>query len=199
MDFSKIKELFAGIRDSVESKINVGELTERDRYIIYGVAGLLAIIIIYLAVFSFSSKVSNLEKRVLTLETDLQRVANLKSEYIESSRQLKNLVKSGARQTGPLISVVEKVLLSESVERKKFSIKDRNQRSKDTEDIYNEKSVEVQIKQIPLGKMIDILYAFQSKNTNLKVKGLRIRTRFDNSNSVDIYFKVSTFEFKEVS
>lgn len=199
MDFSKIKELFAGIRESIESNINISELTERDRYIIYGVAGFLAVIIIYLAVFSFSSKVSNLEKRVLTLETDLQRVANLKSEYIESSRQLKNLVKSGSKQTGPLISVVEKVLLSESVERKNFSIKDRNQRSKDAEDIYNEKSVEVQIKQIPLGKMIDILYAFQSKNTNLKVKGLRIRTRFDNSNSVDIYFMVSTFEFKEVS
>lgn len=199
MDFSKIKELFAGIRESIESKINISEFTERDRYIIYGVAGFLAVIIIYLAVFSFSSKVSNLEKRVLTLETDLQRVADLKSEYIESSRQLKNLVKSGSKQTGPLISVVEKVLLSESVERKNFSIKDRNQRSKDAEDIYNEKSVEVQIKQIPLGKMIDILYAFQSKNTNLKVKGLRIRTRFDNSNSVDIYFMVSTFEFKEVS
>ncbi|HSG29922.1 MAG TPA: hypothetical protein VLB82_00080 [Thermodesulfobacteriota bacterium] len=199
MDFSKIKELFAGIRESIESNINISELTERDRYIIYGVAGFLAVIIIYLAVFSFSSKVSNLEKRVLTLETDLQRVADLKSEYIESSRQLKNLVKSGSKQTGPLISVVEKVLLSESVERKNFSIKDRNQRSKDAEDIYNEKSVEVQIKQIPLGKMIDILYAFQSKNTNLKVKGLRIRTRFDNSNSVDIYFMVSTFEFKEVS
>lgn len=199
MDFSKIKELFAGIRESIESNINISELTERDRYIIYGVAGFLAVIISYLAVFSFSSKVSNLEKRVLTLETDLQRVADLKSEYIESSRQLKNLVKSGSKQTGPLISVVEKVLLSESVERKNFSIKDRNQRSKDAEDIYNEKSVEVQIKQIPLGKMIDILYAFQSKNTNLKVKGLRIRTRFDNSNSVDIYFMVSTFEFKEVS
>ena len=197
MDFSKIKDFFADIKKTLQGKVNVSEITERDRYILFGCLGIFAAVLIYLTVFSFTSAVSSLEKKVLVLENDLQRVGELKTEYNISSKQLKKLVKVNPKQ-GPLISTVEKILLEENVDRKKFSIKDRNKRNKDTEEIYNEKSVDVTIKQIPLGKMIDVLYAFQSKTSYLKVKGLRVRTRFDSSNSVDLFFMVSTFEFKDV-
>lgn len=197
MDFSKIKDFFADIKKTLQGKINVSEITERDRYILFGCLGIFAAVLIYLTVFSFTSAVSSLEKKVLVLENDLQRVSELKTEYNISSKRLKELVKGNPKQ-GPLISTVEKILLEENVDRKKFSIKDRNKRYKDTEEIYDEKSVDVTIKQIPLGKVIDVLYAFQSKTSYLKVKGLRVRTRFDSSNSVDLSFRVSTFEFKDV-
>jgi len=199
MDFSKIKDFFADIKKTLLGKINVSEITERDRYILFGCLGIFAAVLIYLTVFSFTSAVSSLEKKVLVLENDLQRVYELKTEYAISSKQLKMLIKENPKQ-GPLISTIEKILLEENVDRKKFSIKDKNKRNKDTEEIYNEKSVDVTIKQIPLGKMIDVLYAFQSKSKTsyLKVKGLRVRTRFDSSNLVDLFFMVSTFEFKDV-
>lgn len=199
MDFSKIKDFFADIKKTLQGKINVSEITERDRYILFGCLGIFAAVLIYLTVFSFTSAVSSLEKKVLVLENDLQRVYELKTEYAISSRQLKMLIKENPKQ-GPLISTIEKILLEENVDRKKFSIKDKNKRNKDTEEIYNEKSVDVTIKQIPLGKMIDVLYAFQSKSKTsyLKVKGLRVRTRFDSSDLVDLFFMVSTFEFKDV-
>jgi len=199
MDFSKIKDFFADIKKTLLGKINVSEITERDRYILFGCLGIFAAVLIYLTVFSFTSAVSSLEKKVLVLENDLQRVYELKTEYAISSKQLKILIKENPKQ-GPLISTIEKILLEENVDRKKFSIKDKNKRNKDTEEIYNEKSVDVTIKQIPLGKMIDVLYAFQSKSKTsyLKVKGLRVRTRFDSSDLVDLFFMVSTFEFKDV-
>lgn len=199
MDFSKIKDFFADIKKTLLGKINVSEITERDRYILFGCLGIFAAVLIYLTVFSFTSAVSSLEKKVLVLENDLQRVYELKTEYVISSKQLKMLIKENPKQ-GPLISTIEKILLEENVDRKKFSIKDKNKRNKDTEEIYNEKSVDVTIKQIPLGKMIDVLYAFQSKSKTsyLKVKGLRVRTRFDSSDLVDLFFMVSTFEFKDV-
>lgn len=199
MDFSNIKDFFADIKKTLLGKINVSEITERDRYILFGCLGIFAAVLIYLTVFSFTSAVSSLEKKVLVLENDLQRVYELKTEYAISSKQLKMLIKENPKQ-GPLISTIEKILLEENVDRKKFSIKDKNKRNKDTEEIYNEKSVDVTIKQIPLGKMIDVLYAFQSKSKTsyLKVKGLRVRTRFDSSNLVDLFFMVSTFEFKDV-
>ena len=197
MDFLKIKDFFADIKKTLQCKINVSEITERDRYILFGCLGIFAAVLIYLTVFSFTSAVSSLEKKVLVLENDLQRVGELKTEYAISSKRLKEMIKGNPKQ-GPLISTVEKILLEENVDRKKFSIKDRNKRNKDTEEIYNEKSVDVTIKQIPLGKVIDVLYAFQSKTSYLKVKGLRVRTRFDSSNSVDLSFRVSTFEFKDV-
>jgi len=199
MDFSNIKDFFADIKKTLLGKINVSEITERDRYILFGCLGIFAAVLIYLTVFSFTSAVSSLEKKVLVLENDLQRVYELKTEYTISSKQLKILIKENPKQ-GPLISTIEKILLEENVDRKKFSIKDKNKRNKDTEEIYNEKSVDVTIKQIPLGKMIDVLYAFQSKSKTsyLKVKGLRVRTRFDSSDLVDLFFMVSTFEFKDV-
>jgi len=197
MDFSKIKDFFADIKKTLQGRVNVSEITERDRYILFGCLGIFAAVLIYLTVFSFTSAVSSLEKKVLVLENDLQRVSELKTEYAISSKKLKVLVDLNPPQ-GPLISTVEKLLLEEKVDRKKFSIKDRNTKNKDTEEIYNEKSVDVTIKQIPLGKVIDVLYAFQSKTSYLKVKGLRVRTRFDSSNSVDLLFMVSTFEFKDV-
>ncbi|MCH7927512.1 MAG: hypothetical protein IID03_05940 [Candidatus Dadabacteria bacterium] len=199
MDFSNIKDFFADIKKTLLGKINVSEITERDRYILFGCLGIFAAVLIYLTVFSFTSAVSSLEKKVLVLENDLQRVYELKTEYAISSKQLKMLIKENPKQ-GPLISTIEKILLEENVDRKKFSIKDKNKRNKDTEEIYNEKSVDVTIKQIPLGKMIDVLYAFQSKSKTsyLKVKGLRVRTRFDSSDLVDLFFMVSTFEFKDV-
>lgn len=199
MDFSNIKDFFADIKKTLLGKINVSEITERDRYILFGCLGIFAAVLIYLTVFSFTSAVSSLEKKVLVLENDLQRVYELKTEYAISSKQLKVLIKENPKQ-GPLISTIEKILLEENIDRKKFSIKDKNKRNKDTEEIYNEKSVDVTIKQIPLGKMIDVLYAFQSKSKTsyLKVKGLRVRTRFDSSDLVDLFFMVSTFEFKDV-
>jgi hypothetical protein len=199
MDFSKIKDFFADIKKTLQGKVNISEITERDRYILFGCIGIFAAVLIYLTVFSFTSAVSSLEKKVLVLENDLQRVYELKTEYAISSKRLKKLIDGNPKQ-GPLISTVEKLLLAENIDRKKFSIKDRNKRNKDTEEIYNEKSVDVTIKQIPLGKMIDVLYAFQSKSKTsyLKVKGLRVRTRFDSSNSVDLFFMVSTFEFKDI-
>ncbi|TDJ05111.1 MAG: hypothetical protein E2O67_05770 [Deltaproteobacteria bacterium] len=199
MDFSNIKDFFADIKKTLLGKINVSEITERDRYILFGCLGIFAAVLIYLTVFSFTSAVSSLEKKVLVLENDLQRVYELKTEYAISSKQLKMLIKENPKQ-GPLISTIEKILLEENIDRKKFSIKDKNKRNKDTEEIYNEKSVDVTIKQIPLGKMIDVLYAFQSKSKTsyLKVKGLRVRTRFDSSDLVDLFFMVSTFEFKDV-
>ena len=199
MDFSNTKDFFADIKKTLLGKINVSEITERDRYILFGCLGIFAAVLIYLTVFSFTSAVSSLEKKVLVLENDLQRVYELKTEYAISSKQLKMLIKENPKQ-GPLISTIEKILLEENVDRKKFSIKDKNKRNKDTEEIYNEKSVDVTIKQIPLGKMIDVLYAFQSKSKTsyLKVKGLRVRTRFDSSDLVELFFMVSTFEFKDV-
>ena len=141
MDFSNIKK-------ALQDKVNITEITERDRYILFGCLAVFALILIYLTVFSFSSTVSSMEKKVLVLENDLQRVGELKTEYAISSKQLQILVKKNPTQ-GPLISTVEKLLLAESIDRKKFSIKDRNQRNKEAEEIYNEKSVDVSIKQIP--------------------------------------------------
>ena len=134
MNLSKIKDFFEDIKKTLLVKINVSEITERDSYILFLYFGIFAAVLIYLTVFSFTSAVSSLEKKVLVLENDLQRVYELKTEYAISSKQLKILIKENPKQ-GPLISTIEKILLEEIVDRKNFSINDKNNRNKETKKI----------------------------------------------------------------
>jgi type II secretory pathway component PulM len=199
MDRRKFLELFETIKLRMFERIGNTNLTDRDRRLLTSLGFFLILIIIYLVIFSFGSAVDKLESKAVKLEQDVLKVKELKTEYIRSSQNLKKLLKSSKRRSTPLISEVEKILLNENVDRKYFSIRDRQTRNQNGEEIYDERAVDVEIKNVPLDKMINILYAVQSRPSNLKISGLRLRTRFDNSNSIDIYFRVSTFEFKEVA
>jgi hypothetical protein len=91
---------------------------------------------------------------------------------------------------------VEKILVDAQVDRSSFSISSRTDTSGD---LYDEKSIDVDIKKLPLNKAVDLLYKIQTNPNFLKVSKFRIRTRFDNPNLLDASFRVSTFKFKQVS
>lgn len=194
-----ISNKIESIKLKLSGKLENINLTERDRKLLMSIAGFCMLLIIYLVIFSFGSAVGSLEKKAAKLEQDALKVKKLKAEYLNSSNTLKKLMKGSKRRSTPLISEVEKILLNENIDRKDFSIRDKQVRDQNEEVIYDERAVDVEIKNVPLNKMIDILYSVQARPSNLKISGLRMKTRFDNSNSIDVYFRVSTFEFKEVA
>jgi len=194
-----ISHIIESVKIKLSGRLENINLTDRDRKLLISIAGFFILLIIYIAIFSFGSAVSNLEKKAAKLQQDAIKVKELKAEYLNSSNTLKRLMKGSKRRSTPLISEVEKILLGENIDRKDFSIRDKQVRDQNEEEIYDERAVDVEIKNVPLNKMIDILYSVQTRPSNLKISGLRMRTRFDNSNSIDVYFRVSTFEFKEVA
>ena len=198
-DKKRISKKVEDLKRMLSGRIENINLTERDRKLIMFVTGFFILLIIYMLIFSFGSAVNNLEKKAAKLQQDVLKVKELKTEYLNSSNTLKRLMKGSKRRSTPLISEVEKIILDENIDRKNFSIKDKQVRDQDEDVIYDERAVDVDIKNVPLNKMIDILYNVQTRPSNLKIGGLRLKTRFDNSNSVDVYFRVSAFEFKEVA
>jgi len=194
-----ISHIIKSVKIKLSGRLENINLTDRDRKLLISIVGFFILLIIYIAIFSFGSAVSNLEKKAAKLQQDAIKVKELKEEYLKSSNTLKRLMKGSKRRSTPLISEVEKILLGENIDRKDFSIRDKQVRDKSEEEIYDERAVDVEIKNVPLNKMIDILYSVQTRPSNLKISGLRMKTRFDNSNSIDVYFRVSTFEFKEVA
>ena len=194
-----LEEKLQEIRSKISDGLSRADISQRDKKILLLVGVLCLVLFVYLVVFSFSSSIGRLESKVVKLEADLQKSKSLKIEYLQSSSELKRLLKNAKKRTTPLISEVERILLDESVNRKDFSIKDFNLRDRQEEELYNERAVDVKIKKVTLKKMVDILYAFQSRPTNLKIGGLKLKTRFDNKDSVDLDFRVSTFEFKDIS
>ncbi|MCL4246170.1 MAG: type 4a pilus biogenesis protein PilO [Candidatus Dadabacteria bacterium] len=183
---------------SAREKLAQISSTERDRRaVIIGAAGL-CLLVLYIVFHSISSGTDRLEKRVVQLETELGRIQELKTEYEESQKKIAVLSSKIKEEDEPLISIVEQILLSENLDRKNFSIRDVNLRTS-TEDFYEERSIDVELKNISLKDLVDVLYKIQNAPSFLKVSNLNLSTKFDKSDSLTVKLRVSTFRFKEVT
>jgi len=190
----KIQELIEKSREKFYSLIS----TERDRRALLLGGSAIAIIVIYLVFHSFSTGTERLEKRSVQLKKELKEVKVLRAEYENSSKKIAELSSKIEKEKEALISVVEKILLDEKLDRKYFSIRDVNSRTNFDEDFYEEKSVDVELNKISLSNLVDILYKFQNR-PSLKVTNLNISTKFGKSDSMNVKLRVSTYEFKQVS
>jgi len=190
----KIKKVSGELRERIARLSS----SERDvRAIRIGAAGI-CLIIFYVVFHSITSGTERLEKQVRQLETELGRIENLRTEYEGSKQRMTELSSKIKEEREPLISVVEKILLDENIDRKNFSIKDVNLRTTDSEDFYEEKSIDVELKDLSLKDLIDILYKIQNTKSFLKVSNLNISTKYNKSDSMTVKLRVSTFEFREL-
>lgn len=198
MDIDKIKENIKGFIDQSREKLQTLFSTDRDRraLLIGGVT--IVLVVFYLVFLSFSSGTRNLEKRSALLEKELKEVKVLRAEYENSNKKIAELSSKIKKEKEALISVVEKILLDEKLDRKNFSIRDVNSKTNSDEDFYEEKSVDIELNKISLSNLVDILFKIQKK-TSLKVSNLNISTKFDKSESINVKLRISTYEFKQVS
>lgn len=190
----KIKNLLEKIKEYTGNK----EFSERDKRAIVIACAAVLFFIVFGVFSSFSSGSKKSKKTVKALREQLEEVKTARKEYEYSKQTLEDITKSIKREDEALISVVEKVMLDNQVDKKTFSIKDSNSSSTGVDDMYNESAVQVDIKRIPIEKVIDILYAFQNRESFIKISNLVLKTKFDKSNSLDVSFRLSTFEFNKV-
>ena len=190
----KIQELIEKSREKFYSLIS----TERDRRVLLLGGSAIVIIVIYLVFHSYSSGTDHLQKRSAQLEKELREVIVLKAEYEDSNKKIVELSSKIKKENEALISVVEKILLNEKLDRTNFSIRDVNSRTNSNEDFYEEKSVDVELNKISLSNLVDILYKLQNK-PSLKVSNVSISTKSGKSDSMNVKLRVSTYEFKQVS
>ena len=199
MELSSLTKSINNAVRSARERLTQISSTERDRRaVIIGAAGL-CLLILYIVFHSISSGTDRLEKRVTQLETELGRIQELKTEYEDSQKKIAVLSSKIKEEDEPLISIVEQILLSENLDRKNFSIRDVNLRTSDSEDFYEERSIDVELKNISLKDLVDVLYKIQNAPSFLKVSNLNLSTKFDRSDSLTVKLRVSTFRFKEVT
>ena len=135
-------------------------------------------------------------KKVVVLRDQLEKVKALKNEYEYSKNLLNSLTSSVRKEEEALISVVEKILVDNNVDRKSFSIKDSNVMSDVSEGFYDEKVVQVDVKKIDVQKVLDVLYSIQTRESFLKVSNLKLKTKFGQESLLDMSFRLSTFELR---
>ncbi len=195
MDTNTILENIKILVNQARERIQQIAASERDRKTVRYAALGASILILYLIFQFFSSGSERLEKKAQTLQIELKKLDSLRDEYVQTKHRIEELSKAIKTGDESLISVVEKILVESRVDRGNFSIKSRTSTSVD---LYEETSVDVELKKIPLDKMVDVLYKIQTMPDFLKVSKLRPQTRFDNPDLMDASFRVSTFKLNKV-
>lgn len=65
-------------------------------------------------------------------------------------------------------------------------------------ELFDESVAEVKLSKVTLPQMIDFLYSIEyDKDKLLRVKELRVRSRFDNTQQFDVSFEVSTYRLQQ--
>ncbi len=182
----------------IRGRIQQVSASKRDKRAVIISAITISVFIVFIIFQFLSTGTERLTKKVDALNSDLEKIENLRKRLEESNRRISQLTSSYKSGDEALISVVEDILVNEQIDRGSFSIKDSNTSAPPTEDLYKEKSVDVEIRKVPLNKVVDLLYKVQVGRSLLKVSNLRIRTRFDNPDLIDVNFRISSFEFKKV-
>ncbi len=195
MDANTILENIKILVNQAQVRIQQIAASERDRKTVRYAALGGSIIILYLIFQFFSSGSESLQKKAQALQIELKKIDSLREEYVQTNHRIEELSKEIKPGDESLISVVEKILVEARVDRGNFSIKSR---TSTTVDLYEETSVDVDLKKIPLDKMVDVLYKIQTMPVFLKVSKLRPQTRFDNPDLLDATFRVSTFKLNKV-
>lgn len=195
MDYTELLNRVAAIKDKYLGRAIT---SERDKKILILGGVFLVLFILFYVYQSYSSQVDKYEKQAVALEQQLVKVKALARDYEESTNRLESITRSIKKEDEALISVLEKILVDNRIQREDFSIKDSNTRISDTEDLYDVTSVQVDIRRVQLGKLIDVLYNIQTRESFLKVSDLKMRTKFDKPELIDASFTLSTFEFKKV-
>ena len=180
----------------VRDLIGTRDFSTRDVRAIQIGAAALAIFLIFSVYRAVLPGGSAIRSEVGQMRLQLNEIRALKEEYRYSRDILSKVSGSMKEEKEALISVVEKTLIRNGIDRRSFSIRGTNP-SVRGKGIERERAVLVKINKVSVPRVLNVLYVFQKSKTILKVSDLRIKTRFDNPNLTDVSFRLSTFSFSK--
>lgn len=195
MDYKEILNRIKSRSNEISQRLIT---SERDRNILRIGAVALVCFVLLFVYQSYSGKASQYERQVNALQQELVTVKRLSKDYRESTEMLRKLSSSIQKENEALISVIEKILVDNQIDRQNFSIKDSSTRTSGDDGLYEVTSIEVDLRRVQIYKLLDVIYTVNTRDSFLKVSDLRMRARFDNPDRIDATFKLSTYEFKQV-
>ncbi|MEM4657983.1 MAG: hypothetical protein QXX77_06120 [Candidatus Methanosuratincola sp.] len=170
-------------------------LSERDRRaVLWGALGVLVLVVL-IFFHTMSTVNKRLEMQEKALREQLEEIKSLEKEYYASKKMASEIAEGMSSPNQSLLSVIERILVSENIERASFTI---SSRSPTSWELYEEISVDVKIQKIALDKVIDVLYEIENSPTFLKISKFKMSARFDNPNLLDVSFRISNYKFQQV-
>lgn len=180
----------------VRELVDRGDFSPRDVRALKIAAVAVALFILFSAYRAVFPGGSEVKSEIGQVRLQLNEMRSLKDEYRYSRDLLAKVSGSMKEEREALISVAEKVLVRNGIDRRSFSIKGTNPSGRG-KGIQRERAVLVKINKVPVPRVLSVLYTFQKSKTILKVSDFRIKTRFDDPDLTDVSFRLSTFSFSE--
>ncbi len=168
------------------------KLSRRERNVLIGAAAFLLVLGLYLLVDSSVQRYHLLEKKIVTKKAEIRQISRLRAEYLEAHRQLANIKKQldRGKKGFSILSFIEDLAKKENMRENIGSVKPKKM---PLNDAYEEHLVEIHMENVSLPDLVDFIYRIEHSGHLLKVKRLRIKTRYDNRDLLNVTLQVTTY------
>jgi type II secretory pathway component PulM len=153
-------------------------------------AGLLAALVWLVLVQPILSQRDASAARIQAAELQIRTVEDLAGRYAQVAGRLdavEQRIRSGPR--GEIFTTLEQLAQQSAVK-----VDAMEPRTTPASDAYQETKVQVGLKDVTLAQLVGYLHRIESAPQLLSIKTLRIRTRGDKPELLDVTFTVSSFE-----
>jgi hypothetical protein len=165
-------------------------LSVRERMLV-SLVGVLAVGLLVLAlVFQLLALGDRIDARRAAAEQQLEAMTRLRREFDDVNVRLRSVeerIQSGQR--GNLRTTLESL-----AQRANVKVESMEPQASPTHDRYRETKVEVGLREVTLAQAVSYLHEIEQTPQPLSVKALRIRTRQEKPEFLDVTFTVSYFE-----
>jgi Sec-independent protein translocase protein TatA len=154
------------------------------------------VLIIVLPVWAASSRITKLEQDVGQSSRQFRDVVRAIESYNRRKAELTGLQQSmasgfDASPATTIESIADKNGMKEQIDSLKA-------RAAPPSEFFEESSVDVRLKRVKLGPLIDFLTAVENDPEKmLRIKALDIKSRYDNKQDLDVSLTVSTYRLLE--
>ena len=173
-------------------KIN---LSQRDQRVLIAAGAFFVLMILYLGVDSVLQGYDNLEGKIAKKRVEVEKITRLRAQYMEAHKQLADIkAKLDQMEKGfSVLSFIEDLANKENIRENIGSVKPKKIPLNDS---YDESIVELKMDNVSLSELVDFIYKIENSGHLLKVKRLRIKTRYDNRDLLNVTLQVTTYKRK---
>lgn len=168
------------------------DLAPRERILVLVACGIAAVALVVFGVIQpVLGAAEGAASRRESAEQQLQVIMRLAAEYDQLNARLEDVesrIRSNREQSN-LRSLLESLAGQSQVK-----IASMEERQSGSNEHYTETKLEVNLKNVTLSQTVRYLHNIESANRQLSVKSLRIKTRQDQDQLLDVTFAVSSFE-----
>lgn len=167
------------------------ELSSRERTLVGGAGAVALVGLVYLGVIGPALDWSDgARRRAVAAEDQLRAVQMLREQYdrIDAPlREVRDRITGGP--SGEIFTTLEELARESAVK-----VASMEPRTAPASEAYAETKVQVVLKSVTLAQVVNYLHRIESAAQLLSIKTLRIRTRADKPELLDVTFTVSSFE-----